>query len=188
MTNLKLIADCSACSRGVEFRDDGTGTINIRDVANAGWEVSIGSVLCPACASAPEPVVASQPDVITELVMDRATLRESGVCNAGGCYGVFSDVGKCLYVGRSMRVLERVMDHFIDQRDGNGRQWRLSGCSEYFWKREFAPPRCVLHVWYSDEQFSLEQDLIKSLKPSHNKAKCDHRASRSTTNRGTSSN
>lgn len=93
----------------------------------------------------------------------------SMIGNVSGCYAVFSPSRECLYVGKSKRLKTRVAAHFIDQQDGTGVQWRLSGTSEWYFKHPFAPPGCVLKIWFSERYSEAEIILIKALKPTHNK-------------------
>jgi len=97
----------------------------------------------------------------------RQNLIRSGVDNFSGCYAVFS-LGKCLYVGRSRHVLTRVFAHYINQRDGHGVQWRLSGMVEWYFRKPFAPFGSVLWTWETEDFWDLENDLIGELDPSHN--------------------
>jgi hypothetical protein len=102
-----------------------------------------------------------------ELPLDRPLIRKQ-VSGASGCYGVFSADGKCLYIGRAECLRLRVLAHYIDQRDGNGTQWRLGGASEWYVTKPFAEAGCVLRIWESEDFSVLEMDLILKLNPVHN--------------------
>lgn len=108
--------------------------------------------------------------IVCDLFPDwkRSELLEFGIYDFPGCYAAFSISGECLYVGRSKYILTRVMSHFIDQKDGNGRRWRLSGTSEWYFERPFAPEKCVLVVWKNHDFVSFEKFLVRELNPSAN--------------------
>lgn len=112
----------------------------------------------------------TQPSSITcDLFRRLEQFRGAGVQNRPGCYAIFNS--ECLYVGRAQRLVTRIMCHWIDQRDGNGRQWRLAGVVEWYNHRPFAPAGSSLQLWYSDDEHRLERGLIESLSPVHNAVK-----------------
>jgi len=67
-----------------------------------------------------------------ELRNDEAFLAGNGISNVPGCYAVFGPLSDCLYVGASKRVLNRVMNHFVDQDASGEMRWRISGSTDYF--------------------------------------------------------
>lgn len=102
-------------------------------------------------------------------VRSMPALLATGIINAPGCYIVRGPDGTCLYVGRSKRMIVRLRSHLIDQEDGNGRQWRLSGLTEWNLPRPFAPPGCTAEILYTQNHFDFERELIWRLLPTHNR-------------------
>jgi hypothetical protein len=90
------------------------------------------------------------------------------VQNVPGCYAVIDVNGGCLYVGSSLRLRTRLLSHYIDQRDGNGRRWRLSGVSEWYVRRDFAPEGCRLKIWETQRYKDKELELVREMAPTHN--------------------
>lgn len=109
----------------------------------------------------------NHPAITCQLSGERDVLVGFGIDNVPGCYAVF-DAGVCLYVGRSRTLLTRIMAHWIDQKDGNGRQWRLGGNTEWYFKKTFAPAGSALSVWLNEDPVGLEIALIEALKPTYN--------------------
>lgn len=107
--------------------------------------------------------------ITADLTRTRSELLSSGVTDRPGCY-VVRHSGKCLYIGRSGRILTRVMAHWIDQDDGNGTQWRLAGNSEWYFEKPFAPRGCRISVVYCHVVVtgSMEANLIRDLRPQFN--------------------
>lgn len=107
-------------------------------------------------------------DIICNLTHGTHFLRSAGVENRPGCYAVFDSSHSCLYVGRSIMLATRIQQHWIDQQDGNGTQWRVAGVTEWYYTRPFAPCNSRLHVWFDSNHRRLEILLINHLKPKHN--------------------
>jgi hypothetical protein len=99
----------------------------------------------------------------------RGYFERNGINKSPGCYAVFSNEGECLYVGRATYLMSRIAAHYLDALDGNGTRWRLTGRSEWYENRDFAPDNSMLCVFFTIHFKELEKFLIKQLKPSHNK-------------------
>ena len=82
--------------------------------------------------------------------------------NQKGCYAVFDSAGACLYVGRSVRIMERMCAHYI-----NG-GWRLCGSSETYLDKPNAPEGSSFCFWVCETLKELERRLIFELKPKQN--------------------
>lgn len=104
-----------------------------------------------------------------ELCESRAELRSAGIGDRPGCYAVFDEGGQCLYVGGSKRLLTRICAHWIDQRDGEGRRWRLAGTVEWYFAKPSVGHGTKFKVWETVEYKALEKALIAELKPSYNR-------------------
>lgn len=90
-----------------------------------------------------------------------------GIDNYAGCYGVFYD-DRPLYIGKSLCLLRRLRQHFIDQNDGMGVQFRLSGLTEWYMTCYCARPGSILRIWRDLNCHELELHLIKTLHPVYN--------------------
>lgn len=106
---------------------------------------------------------------------DWRNLLAKGVGRTLGCYGVFHG-NQCLYIGKSRSLIYRILEHVVDQGDGNGYRWRLSGNTQPSVNRPFAPDGCTLKIWKSNlaseaATESYEAWLIRNLLPTHNIAK-----------------
>lgn len=91
--------------------------------------------------------------------------------NVPGCYGAFDRDGNCLYVGKSRILFSRIMSHYTDIEDGEGRfRWMLSGTIEDypFWGRYFESAE-FLKVWECANHHDLELWLIAIFRPVKNK-------------------
>lgn len=87
---------------------------------------------------------------------------KANVPNRKGCYAVFDSFGVCLYIGRSIRINERMCSHFI-----NG-GWRLCGSSETYLNKPNAPEGSNFCFWVCETLNELERRLIFELKPKEN--------------------
>lgn len=111
------------------------------------------------------------PKISSELFKNRAAFRQAGVDNYPGCYAVFDGSGRCLYVGRSIKLLNRILSHWIDQKDGEGCRWRVAGQTEWYLKKAFAPDGSTIRVWPCENHRETEVLLIHELKPIFNGAR-----------------
>lgn len=100
-----------------------------------------------------------------ELRRDRRFLLQNGIDESSGCYAAFAPDGQCLYVGRARRLLSRIMQHFVNQRDGKGVAWRVGGQVEWYCTKPAAPAGSGVKIWKSEEIEDLENRLIRNLKP-----------------------
>ena len=98
-------------------------------------------------------------------------MQQSGLRNAPGVYAVFEPQGDCLYVGASIRLLDRVMQHWRRHWGIGGKTvWLASGAD--FRNEEnhpIAPDGSVLKVWFTDEPKILQTEKIQKLKPKFNR-------------------
>jgi hypothetical protein len=99
---------------------------------------------------------------------------EEGMDNLPACYILCDKSDTPLYIGRSKNVISRIVAHWIDQRDGNGHQWRLAGGTEWYIPKPFAPPDSTIRIWYCDGIEILEKKLISYMKPKFNTHKYEY--------------
>jgi len=113
-----------------------------------------------------------QPQIKLELPAyeNRNELLWSGIRNVPGCYGCYSDEFEWLYIGASKRLLDRIMQRYVDQHDGRGKGWKLGGCIEWYVDMPAAHLGCLLYVWRTEHYVRLERMLIRKYAPIFNKA------------------
>ena len=114
--------------------------MNIRD----GFEQTVEQIDFPALLNGNKIMI--EPIIKTKFVKNREKLLSKGVDNFSGCYAFYRGA-TCLYVGKSINVLERVLSHAASS---TGR------LALWVWKCEFG------------NETLLEKDLIRELKPKNN--------------------
>lgn len=97
-----------------------------------------------------------------DLETPRFLFRRSGINETTvGLYAAFSPSGECLYLGKSTRLLNRILSHWRwswHESDGKRvRRWIASGAD--FWhtgKEPYAPTGSKIKVWITDQLSDYE--------------------------------